>query len=83
MLKFDKNCWEDYLYWQFIDKTKIKRINSLIKECISAQFSGVGKPEPLKGLYSGYWSRRIGEENRLIYSFEGGVLTIVACRFHY
>ena len=83
MLKFDDNGWEDYLYLQSTNKNKAKKINSLIKECMRTPFSGIGKPEPLKGVYSGYWSRRIDGEHRLIYSFEDVVLTIIACRFHY
>lgn len=83
MILFDDNAWEDYLYWQKLDKNKLCRINELIKECTRSPFQGKGKPEPLKGNFSGYWSRRIDEEHRLIYSFENDVLTIISCRYHY
>ncbi len=80
---FDNNGWEDYLYWQGIDKKKLRRINDLIKECSRTPFTGLGKPEPLKGNLSGYWSRRIDDEYRLIYSYQDGVITIISCRYHY
>lgn len=83
MLQFDGNGWDDYLYCQVADKSKLKRINELIKECIRTPFAGKGKPEPLKGNLSGYWSRRIDEEHRLIYSYADKTLTIIACRYHY
>ncbi len=63
---FDE-AWEEYLYWQTQDKKTIKRINMLLKDIERANFEGIGKPEPLKGDYSGFWSRRIDESNRLIY----------------
>lgn len=83
MLQFDHNGWEDYLYWQQTDKLKLKRINSLIKECLQTPFSGQGKPEPLKGNLGGFWSRRIDDEHRLVYCYQAGMLTIIACRYHY
>lgn len=83
MLLFDDNGWNDYLYWQQIDKNKLKRINELIKECRRTPFTGRGKPEPLKGNLSGYWSRRIDEEHRLVYSHSDSNLTIISCRYHY
>lgn len=83
MILFDDNAWEDYLYWQKLDKNKLRRINELIKECTRCPFEGKGKPEPLKGNFSGYWSRRIDEEHRLVYSYENDVLTIISCRYHY
>ncbi len=83
MILFDDNAWEDYLYWQKLDKNKLRRINELIKECTRSPFQGKGKPEPLKGNFSGYWSRRIDEEHRLVYSCENDVLTIISCRYHY
>lgn len=64
--QFEENAWEDYPYWQQTDKSKLKRINELIKECSRTPFEGRGKPEPLKGDLSGYWSRRIDEEHRLV-----------------
>lgn len=83
MLLFDDNGWDDYLYWQSTDKNKLKRINELIKECHRTPFEGRGKPEPLKGNLSGYWSRRIDDEHRLVYSYQDNTLTIIACRYHY
>ena len=64
---FVDESWEDYLYWQRTDKKKLKRINDLIKDISRQPFEGIGKPEPLKFKYSGFWSRRIDDEHRLIY----------------
>lgn len=75
--------WEDYLYWQGNDTDKVEKINGFIKECKSNPFKGTGKPEPLKGNLSGYWSRRINHEHRFIYKVAGDQLTIIQCRFHY
>lgn len=83
MIQFDPYGWDDYLYWQKVDKNKLKRINELIKECQRTPFDGRGKPEPLKGNLSGYWSRRIDEEHRLVYSYEDQILIIISCRYHY
>lgn len=83
MICFHELAWEDYLYWQKIDRSKLTRINTLLKECLRTPFSGIGKPEPLKGNWAGYWSRRIDEEHRLIYRFEKGQVTIASCRYHY
>lgn len=83
MICFHEHAWEDYVYWQQIDKKTLKRINALIKECQRTPFSGTGKPEPLKGNWAGYWSRRIDEEHRLVYRFEENTLTIAACLYHY
>ncbi len=66
-LIFSDNAWEDYLYWQKIDKTILLRINTLINETIRNPFEGIGKPEPLKHALSGYWSGRITDEHRFIY----------------
>jgi toxin YoeB len=74
---------EDYLYWQKIDKKKVKRINELLKEIARNPFDGIGKPEPLKYKYSGFWSRRIDEEHRLIYQVLDEEILIAKCRFHY
>jgi toxin YoeB len=83
MIRFEKKAWEDYLEWQAVDKKKLQRINALIKECRRTPFFGIGKPEPLKGEYSGFWSRRIDDEHRLIYCFDHDVLTVIACKYHY
>ncbi len=82
-LVWQTNAWEDYLYWQQQDKKTLFRINELIKDTPRSPFKGIGKPEPLKGQYSGCWSRRITEEHRLIYAVKDNALRIVQCRFHY
>ena len=79
---FDE-AWDDYLYWQTQDKRTIKRINALLKDIEREPFSGIGKPEPLKGEFSGFWSRRIDDVNRIIYRINDGVLEIVSCKSHY
>lgn len=82
-LSWDKDAWEDYLYWQQTDKALLRRINELIKECLRTPFEGKGKPEPLKENLSGFWSRRITDEHRLVYRVESNRLHIIQCRFHY
>ena len=79
---FDK-AWDDYLYWQSQDKKTLKRVNQLIKDAERDPFSGIGKPEPLKGDLSGFWSRRIDDTNRLVYRVNGNLLEILSCRGHY
>lgn len=81
--RFSDNAWEDYLYWQTQDKKTLKRINKLIKEIERTPFEGMGKPEPLKFNWAGYWSRRINDVDRIIYSVEEDTLNIVACKGHY
>lgn len=75
--------WEDYLYWQAIDKKVLKKINNLIKEIIRNPFFGTGKPEPLKHDLAGWWSRRIDLEHRLDYRIEDDAVFILQCRYHY
>lgn len=75
------DAWNDYLYWQTQDKKTLKRINALIKDIERNHFSGIGKPEPLK--YRSCWSRRIDDQNRLVYDIRDGKLLIVSCRGHY
>ncbi len=82
-LIFSENAWEDYLYWQKTDKKTLNRINKLIKETKRDPFEGVGKPEPLKHSLTGYWSRRINEEDRMIYKVMDGALLIAQLRYHY
>jgi toxin YoeB len=82
-LVWQTNAWEDYLYWQKQDKKILDRINELIKDSLSSTFKGIGKPEPLKGNYSGFWSRRITDEHRLIYSIKEQCLHILQCRYYY
>lgn len=80
---FVDESWEDYLYWQKTDKKILSKTNNLLKEISRTPFSGIGKPEPLKFNYKGYWSRRITDEHRLIYRIEGNEILIAKCRFHY
>ena len=83
LLSWSQNAWHDYLYWQEQDRKTLKRINKLITECLRDPFNGIGKPEPLKGNWQGFWSRRISDEHRLVYQATDTHLTIAACRFHY
>jgi toxin YoeB len=82
-LIFSEQAWEDYLYWQKTDKKLVQRINSLVKEITRDPFSGTGKPEPLKHALSGYWSRRINDEHRIVYKVIGDDLLIAQLRYHY
>ena len=82
-ITFTEEAWEDYLWFQETDKKLLKRLNALIKEIKRIPFDGTGKPEPLKANLSGYWSRRISIEHRLIYKVSDDGIVIVACRFHY
>jgi len=82
-LTFTDEAWEEYLYWQSTDKRMLKKINSLIKDTKREPFSGIGKPEPLKHEFSGYWSRRISEEHRLVYEVYNNAIVVVSCRYHY
>ena len=80
---FVDESWQDYLYWQQRDKKILKRINELIKDISRSPYEGLGKPEPLKYKYSGFWSRRIDLEHRLIYKVIDNEIWIAKCRFHY
>ena len=77
------DAWADYLYWQTQDRKTLKRINQLLQDIERNGYSGLGKPEPLKGDYSGWWSRRIDDCNRIVYRIRDGVLEIVLCGGHY
>tara|TARA_R110002050_G_scaffold244268_1_gene380869 strand:+ start:25331 stop:25588 length:258 start_codon:yes stop_codon:yes gene_type:complete len=83
ILAFSEKSWEDYLYWQKMDKKKLKRINALIKDIKRHPFEGIGKPESLKHRFKGLWSRRIDDEHRLIYEVTEERIQIIKCRFHY
>lgn len=76
-------AWADYLWWQDNDRKTVKKINRLLREVERDPFAGIGKPEPLRGRYSGLWSRRIDQANRLIYHVEGDTLFIHAMKDHY
>ena len=82
-LVFTELSWEDYLFWQKNDKQKLKRINELLKDITRNPYKGIGKPEPLKFNYAGFWSRRIDEEHRIIYRVINDEIQIAKCRFHY
>ena len=82
-LLWDEGAWEDYCYWQTLDKKMLFRINDLIKDMLRSPFKGIGKPEPLKGNLAGCWSRRINEEHRLVYKVKEESIYILQCRFHY
>ncbi len=77
------HAWDDYLYWQEQDRKTLRAVNKLIKDIEREPFGGLGKPEPLRHKWSGYWSRRIDEQNRLIYRIADGKLEIVQCKGHY
>jgi len=83
MLIWHDAAWTDYLYWQTQDKKTLKRINQLIKDIGRSPYEGIGKPEPLKGSLSGFWSRRIDEQNRLVYRMQGEDCQIAQCKGHY
>jgi len=82
-LIFSEQAWDDYLYWQQTDRKILERINTLIRESCREPFSGIGKPEPLKHALSGYWSRRINDEHRIVYKKMDDALLIAQLRYHY
>ena len=86
-LVFWLTAWEDYLYWQGEDAKELARLNALLRECLRDPFRGTGKPEPLGGNLSGWWSRRITREHRLVYRVRGSgeeqVVEVLSCRYHY
>ena len=82
-LGFTEMAWRDYLWFQQHNQKLLRRVNDLIRDTQRNPFRGIGKPEPLKGELSGYWSRRINAEHRLVYEVSNDVLTIISCRYHY
>jgi toxin YoeB len=82
-LIFSEQAWEDYLYWQQTDKKITRRIHEVIKDITRNPFEGIGKPEPLRHAFSGYWSRRITDEHRLVYKVHPSGLLIAQLRYHY
>ena len=78
-----EEAWDDYVYWQTQEKKTLKRVNQLLQDVSRSGNAGIGKPEPLKGEFSGLWSRRIDETNRLVYRIHDGTLEIVSCKGHY
>ncbi len=82
-LIFSEQAWDDYLYWQKTDKKLLERINALAKDISRSPFAGIGKPERLKNALSGYWSRRINGEHRIVYKLADGCMLIAQLRYHY
>ena len=82
-LCWEPKAWDDYIYWQTQDKKTLKRINELIRDICRSGFVGIGKPEPLAGDLSGYWSRRIDGKNRIVYKIKNGKALITECGSHY
>jgi toxin YoeB len=82
-LIFSEQAWADYLYWQANNAKILERLNTLIKECSRMPFQGIGKPQPLRGSLSNWWSRRINQEHRLVYKPTEDGLLITQCRYHY
>ena len=80
---WEERAWEDYYYWQVKDKKMLKKINILIKDIQREPFDGLGKPEPLKENLAGFWSRRIDEVNRIVYTIEDSFIKIISCKGHY
>ena len=82
-ITFSESGFEDYKYWMNEDRKTLKRINALIDDIIRNGNNGIGKPEALKNNYTGFYSRRIDDKNRLVYRIEGEIILIIACRTHY
>ncbi|MDD2885631.1 MAG: Txe/YoeB family addiction module toxin [Dechloromonas sp.] len=83
MISFEDAAWDDYLYWQQTDKAMLRRINALIRDIQRDPFAGIGKPEPLKFNFSGYWSRRIDDEHRVVYKVDEDEIILAQLRGHY
>ncbi|MBL8451057.1 MAG: Txe/YoeB family addiction module toxin [Dechloromonas sp.] len=83
MISFEDAAWDDYLYWQQNDKAMLRRINALIRDIQRDPFTGIGKPEPLKFNFSGYWSRRIDDEHRVVYKVADEDIILAQLRGHY
>ncbi len=80
---FSSEAWDDYLHWQRTDRKILKRVNGLIQEIVRTPFEGTGKPEPLRHVLAGYWSRRIDDEHRLVYKVDEDAVFIAQARYHY
>lgn len=81
--KWNDKAWDEYLYWLEADAKMVKRINQLLKDIERSNFDGIGKPEPLKGNLSGYWSRRIDATHRIVYRISENAIEIIQCKGHY
>ncbi len=82
-LTFSPQAWADYCHWQAIDRDTLERINELLKDTLRSPFVGIGKPEPLRHQWKGYWSRRIDAKHRLVYRATADAILVAQCRFHY
>ena len=82
-LIFSERAWEDYLYWQETDRRLVNRIHQLIRDIQREPFNGIGRPEPLKHAFQGYWSRRINDEHRIVYKIVDDAVLIAQLRYHY
>lgn len=82
-LLWEEQAWKDYCAWQMEDQKTLRRINAIIKDIQRSSYSGIGKPEPLRGNLSGWWSRRIDASNRIVYREADGAIIIAACKGHY
>ncbi len=82
-IQFSEEAWEEYQYWVSHDKKTLKRINELLREIQRTPYEGTGKPEPLKGGFSGMWSRRINDKDRLVYRYENNTAIVMQCKGHY
>jgi len=80
---FSEHAWQEYLAWQKTDRRMVKRINALIREIQRTPFEGIGKPERLQHALSGYWSRRITDEHRIVYKLADDAVLIAQLRYHY
>ncbi|MCH1510910.1 MAG: Txe/YoeB family addiction module toxin [Akkermansiaceae bacterium] len=83
-IQFSERAWEDYSHWQQYDRKIVKKINALLTDISRDDpYQGIGKPEPLKHAFSGFWSRRITDEHRLVYRINDGVIEVAQARYHY
>ena len=82
-LSWTPKAWEHYLYWQETDKAVLRKLNELLQECLRTPRAGKGKPEALRGDLTGYWSRRITQEHRLVYEISADRILVLYCRYHY
>lgn len=83
LIQWDANAWDEYCDWQQENKKIVKRINQLVNDMKRNPYEGIGKPEPLKGNLSGFWSRRINEEHRIVYAVAENAVVIISCKGHY